>query len=95
MSLSKFVILWLAFINVIAFVLYGMDKKKAEKGKWRIPEADLVGVAGIGGGIGAWLGMHVFHHKTKHTKFRVLVPVFTILWAILAVGLLYQLKFNA
>lgn len=52
-----------------------MDKHKAIKHKWRIPEKTLLGIAILGGGPGAFLGMKIFHHKTKHTLFRILVPV--------------------
>ncbi|MGN0497373.1 MAG: DUF1294 domain-containing protein [Lachnospiraceae bacterium] len=59
----------------MAFVLYGMDKAKAKKHEWRIPEKTLLGIAILGGGLGAFLGMKIFHHKTKHTLFRILVPI--------------------
>ena len=67
-------------VNLTAFILYGADKKKAEKHKWRIPEATLILFAGIGGAVGALLGMYLFRHKTKHIKFLVTVPLFTVLW---------------
>ncbi|MBQ5918172.1 MAG: DUF1294 domain-containing protein, partial [Lachnospiraceae bacterium] len=51
-------------INVITFIIYGIDKLKAKKGKWRTPEACLLGLAVIGGSIGAYLGIKVWHHKT-------------------------------
>ncbi len=62
-------------INLIAFVLYGIDKRRSIKDKWRIPESTLLGVAFVGGGIGAWAAMQLFRHKTKHWYFNVLVPV--------------------
>lgn len=71
------------FINIVAFVLYGMDKAKAKKHKWRIPEKTLLGIAFLGGGPGAFLGMKIFHHKTKHTLFRILVPVAIVLHIII------------
>lgn len=52
-----------------------MDKAKAKKHKWRIPEKTLLGIAILGGGLGAFLGMKIFRHKTKHTLFRILVPI--------------------
>ena len=72
---------YLLIINIIAFFLYGIDKRKAVRNKWRIPEATLVLFAAIGGALGALLGMLVWHHKTRKWKFRILVPLFLILWA--------------
>lgn len=66
-------------INVIAFLVYGIDKLKAKRGKWRIPESTLLLLAAIGGSIGAWLGMKVWHHKTMHKKFQYGVPLLLIL----------------
>lgn len=66
-------------INVIAFIVYGIDKLKAKRGKWRIPESTLLLLAAIGGSIGAWLGMKVWHHKTMHKKFQYGVPLLLIL----------------
>lgn len=73
--------LWI--INIMAFCFYGMDKRYAQKGRWRISENTLLGIAFLGGSLGALLGMHIFHHKTKHWKFRVLVPVFLILHVVI------------
>ena len=72
-------------MNLLAFVLYGIDKLKAKKGAWRIPEATLLLVAFLGGSLGAFLGMEVFRHKTKHAKFKILVPLFLILHIALAI----------
>ena len=66
-------------INVITFVIYGIDKLKAKKGKWRIPESTLLLLAIIGGSIGAWLGIKVWHHKTMHKKFKYGIPAIIIL----------------
>lgn len=81
----KWVLSILAAVNLFAFVLYGVDKVKAKKGAWRIPEATLLLVAFLGGSFGALLGMEVFRHKTRHLKFRILVPLFLILHIALAV----------
>ena len=81
----KWVLSILAAVNLFAFVLYGVDKVKAKKGAWRIPEATLLLVAFLGGSLGALLGMEVFRHKTKHAKFRILIPLFLILHIALAV----------
>ncbi|MBO6215965.1 MAG: DUF1294 domain-containing protein [Lachnospiraceae bacterium] len=77
-------------INLIAFALYGIDKKNAVKKQWRIPEATLIGVAAMGGGIGAILGMFFWHHKTRKWKFRIMVPLCVILWII---GLILVLQY--
>ena len=81
----KWVLLILAAVNLLAFALYGIDKLKAKKGAWRIPESTLLLVAFLGGSLGALLGMELFRHKTKHAKFRVLVPLFLILHIALGV----------
>jgi uncharacterized membrane protein YsdA (DUF1294 family) len=74
---------YLIVINVIAFLLYGIDKEKARKGRWRISEKELILVAVIGGSVGAFFGMHFFHHKTRHWYFRYGIPVIIILQIIL------------
>ena len=66
---------YLAIINIITFIVYGIDKLKAKKGEWRIQEATLLLPAIIGGGIGAWCGVKVWHHKTLHKKFRYGIPL--------------------
>ena len=71
---------YLLFINLLAYVLYGFDKRRARMGKYRIPESVLLWMARLGGGAGSWIGIRKFHHKTKHTKFRILVPLWTIVW---------------
>ena len=68
------IVTYLMLINLAAFIMYGMDKQKAVRHKWRIPERTLIGIAVFGGSLGALLGMKVFHHKTKHRKFTVGVP---------------------
>lgn len=70
---------YLGIINVITFLIYGIDKLKAKKGKWRIPEATLLLLAVIGGSIGAWLGIKVWHHKTMHKKFKYGIPLILII----------------
>ena len=68
------IIIYLAW-NFIVFLLYGIDKRKAVKQKWRIKEATLILSAFFMGGIGAFLGMKAFRHKTKHLKFKILIPL--------------------
>ena len=72
------VLIYLAVINVVTFFMYGIDKWKAKKSKWRIRETALLGLAVLGGSIGAWLGMQVWHHKTQHKKFKYGVPAIII-----------------
>ena len=62
-------------INVVTFVVYGIDKWKAKQGSWRISEATLLLLAVIGGSIGALLGMQVWRHKTMHKKFKYGLPM--------------------
>ena len=68
---------WIVFlaVNLFAFALYGVDKIKAKRGAWRIPERTLLAAAWLLGGVGAWLGMRVFRHKTKHLRFVYGVPL--------------------
>jgi uncharacterized membrane protein YsdA (DUF1294 family) len=77
---SIIILSYLVVINLIAFVLYGIDKKRAIRNEHRIRESALLWIARLGGAIGSWLGIKTFHHKTKHTKFRVIVPLWMIIW---------------
>ena len=72
---SNILVVYLLIVNIVAFGMYGTDKQKAIRKQWRIPEAQLLGIAAIGGSIGALFGMQFFHHKTKKWKFRIGVPV--------------------
>ena len=78
LNLLHIVLVYLATINVVTFFIYGIDKWKAKKSKMRIRETALLGLAVLGGSIGAWLGMKVWHHKTLHKKFRYGVPAIII-----------------
>lgn len=78
----------IAVMNVVSFVMYGLDKYYAIKHRWRIPEAALLLVAFLYGGFGAFAGMQMFRHKTKHIKFQILVPLFLILQICLSLWLL-------
>ena len=70
---------YLLGINAVTFIVYGIDKYKAKKAKWRIPEATLLLLAVLGGSIGAWMGMKVWHHKTKHKKFKYGIPAILLI----------------
>lgn len=71
----KIILLYLFAINVVAFFAFGIDKLKAKRDKWRIPESTLLSMAVLGGSIGALAGMKVWRHKTLHDKFRIGIPV--------------------
>jgi len=72
-------IIYLIVINIVTFILFGIDKRKAVKEKWRIKEATLLFFAALGGALGALFGMKVFHHKTKHKKFKYGVPALLVI----------------
>lgn len=91
-KIEMYIFMWMAFISIIGFILMGVDKAKAKKGAWRIPEKTLLGTAFLGGGAGVWLGMEIFRHKTKHWYFKYGVPVICIL-EILAV-LCFKFNFS-
>ncbi len=82
-------LIYLAVINIIAFFLYGIDKWKARHDKWRVTEARLLWIAVAGGSIGALLGMKIWHHKTKHNKFRFGLPAILILQIAAILAALY------
>lgn len=86
----QFILIYLLAINVFAFFLYGIDKWKAKRSKWRIPEMTLLSIAVIGGGVGAWIGMKVWHHKTMHKKFKYGIPL--ILFAQIAIVLFISFR---
>lgn len=71
-------LIYLIIINALGFLLMLIDKQKAKKKKWRIPEATLMGVAALGGSIGALFGMYTFRHKTLHKKFTIGIPAILI-----------------
>ena len=75
---------YLLAVNIATFFLYGIDKYKARKGRWRISEATLLLIAVVGGSIGAWAGMRLWHHKTMHKKFKYGIPVIIIMQIALA-----------
>ena len=72
-------ILYFLTINALGFLLMLVDKHKARKNRWRIPEATLMGVAALGGSIGSLIGMYTVRHKTKHLKFAIGIPLILIL----------------
>lgn len=83
--MAALAVLWIAFLvmNLISFILYGVDKRRAKKDRWRIPERELLGATWLMGGVGAYAGMRVFRHKTKHTAFVISAPVAAVLQLLL------------
>ena len=77
--LTQIILVYLIIINAAAFLLMLIDKQKAKRSAWRIPEATLMGVAALGGSIGAIAGMYVFRHKTRHVKFFLGLPAILII----------------
>lgn len=84
-----YLIYYLIFINIIAFIFFGVDKKKAVKNKWKIKESILLLFSFIGGGIGSLFGIYLFHHKTKKKKFTFGVQLLTVLFIIIYIIIWY------
>ncbi len=89
MQFSHIVIIYLVLINLAAFVLMGLDKRKAKKNLWRIPEKTLFLSAILGGSAGAIAGMYVFHHKTRHWYFVIGMPLILVIQIGLGIWLIY------
>ena len=85
--MHQYSLYYLLAVNSLTFLLYGIDKYKAKKGRWRISEATLLTMAAIGGSIGAWAGMRTWQHKTMHKKFKYGIPVIIIMQIALVVYL--------
>ncbi len=88
--MTKLILLYLLIINAIGFVLMLVDKHKARKNLWRIPEATLMSAAALGGSIGCLIGMYTVRHKTRHLKFTLGIPL--ILAAQIALALFFLLR---
>lgn len=73
--------IYLGVMSLIGFVIMGIDKRKAVTGQWRISENTLLLIAIIGGGIGSFLGMQTFRHKTKKIKFKIVLPLTALIYA--------------
>ena len=87
LELQRILFIYLQVINVATFLTFGIDKWKARNNRWRLREAALLGLAVLGGSIGAWLGMRVWHHKTLHRKFKYGVPLILLVQIAIAVAL--------
>lgn len=90
MSIQTFLIGYPIVINVIGFLLMGIDKFRAKRRGFRIPEATLFIIAIIGGSIGSLLGMHIFRHKTRHRSFTIGMPVILVIQIIYVLILIFQ-----
>lgn len=88
--MKQAILVWIGLMSIISFVVYGIDKECARKEKWRIKESTLILLGFIGGGIGSFIGMKVFHHKTLKKEFQILVPISMILWIVLVIVVLLR-----
>lgn len=90
--MMSYLIGYLLVINLITFVLYGDDKARARRGAWRISEDALITAAVIGGSLGALFGMYLFHHKTRHLKFVIGIPVIMMIQIMIGlfIGSIYK-----
>ena len=86
-DLLKYVLYYLAAINLVTFLVYGIDKLRSKRGAWRVSEKTLFVLPILGGSVGAIAGMKVFHHKTKHWYFKYGLPLILILQIALVVWL--------
>ena len=82
----KILLIIVLVMNLVTFVVYGIDKAKARQGAWRIPEDVLIGLAALFGSIGALAGMFIFHHKTRKPKFIIGVPVILVVQAVIVIA---------
>ena len=89
--MEKWVLIYAALINIIAFFAMGIDKERAQKRYRRIPEKTLLAMAILGGGLGTWLGMYMFRHKTKHDYFVKIVSVVMIIQIVLMFVFLWRM----
>lgn len=87
MTITGIVSTYLLVINIFTFSVYGADKRRAQSGRWRVPERTLLGLAVIGGSLGAWLGMKTFHHKTQKPKFYIGVRIILLIHVILLMAI--------
>lgn len=90
MNSFDIIILYAVAVNVVSFIVMGVDKRKAIKRAWRIPESTLFVLAIIGGSLGSVIGMHLFHHKTRHWYFLYGMPVILALQVILILTLVFS-----
>ena len=88
----RFLIWYLILINIITWIIYGLDKWKARRGKWRVPEKTLLLLALAGGSIGALAAMVMFHHKTHKARFYIGVPLILLLGCVIGAVVWWKLS---
>lgn len=86
----KYLYLWLIVINIITFAVFGIDKKKAIDGKFRIKELTLFVLSLLGGSLGGFIAMHTFHHKTRKWYFKFCIPLILVAWSALIAWRVYK-----
>lgn len=91
MNWIHIILIYLAVMNVVTFFMYGVDKWKAKRSKWRVSEAVLILMAVLGGSVGAWLGMKAWHHKTQHKKFRYGLPFILVAQIAIVIWIAYRI----
>ncbi len=87
MELKNIELVYLLVMNAVGFAVMGMDKYKAIKGRWRVPEKTLFLLSMLGGSVGTWAGMYAFRHKTKHWYFVIGMPAILFLQIALVIYL--------
>ena len=92
LSLTHTILIYLGAINLATFCMFGLDKWKAKRGTWRVPEAKLLWLSVAGGSVGALFGMSIWHHKTLHNKFKYGVPLILVAQVALVGLVLYYWK---
>lgn len=90
MNSFDLIVAYVIFMNVVSFIVMGIDKRKARKRAFRVPEATLFVLALIGGSLGSIVGMHLFHHKTRHWYFLYGMPVILALQVILILAVVFS-----
>lgn len=90
MNAVNLIIIYIVAVNLISFITMGIDKRKAIKRAWRIPESTLFVLAVIGGSIGSIAGMHLFHHKTRHWYFLYGMPAILAIQVLLILALVFS-----
>ncbi len=87
--LTYLLFVYLGAVNVVGFILPAVDKRRAKKDRWRIRESTLFLVSIIGGSVAMYISMRLFHHKTKHKRFMIGIPVIIVLQAALIAAVWY------
>ncbi len=90
MSVISYIVSYLAIVNMAGLIVMGIDKLRARKRAWRIPESTLFVIALIGGSLGTTIGMHLFHHKTRHWYFLFGMPAILVIQIAIVLILMYS-----